>query len=161
MSHDPLQRLEQLLKLAEKEDQHLLAVRDRLFGDRPAATADWLQQTLETPEGIDRLESFGAKFSRLQDTLVDKVLPTLLEAAGERPGTAIDNLNRAERLGLLEDADRWLAARRLRNRLVHEYVEDPEEMAAALNEAFHFTDALHRARQLIANYAAQHLLGRP
>jgi len=147
------QRLKQLLKLIDKEDRHLQAVRRRLSGDQPNAPPDWLRKILQTPEGIDRLESFGAKFARLQDTLVDKVLAAVLERAGERPGAAIDNLNRAERLGLIADADPWLAARRLRNRLVHEYMEDAEVMAAALTEAFRFTDTLHQACETIAAYA--------
>lgn len=61
------QRLWQLLALVEKEDAHLHAVRQRLFGrlSEHDLDAQWLTRTLATPEGIDRLESFGAKFSRL------------------------------------------------------------------------------------------------
>lgn len=72
LQHDR-QRLTQLLTLAGKEAEHLVAVRKRLFGDLTVQgiDADWLTATLATPEGIDRLESFGAKFSRLQDTLMD------------------------------------------------------------------------------------------
>jgi len=77
----------------------------------------------------------------------------VLERAGERPCAAIDNLNRAERLGLVIDADRWLAARRLRNHVVHEYMEDAEDMAAALTEALRFTDTLHQGCETIAAYA--------
>jgi hypothetical protein len=59
-----------------REEHHLLGVRERLFGQRPAnaVTGDWLQRVLATPEGIDRVESFGTKFGHLQDTLVDKLL---------------------------------------------------------------------------------------
>jgi uncharacterized protein YutE (UPF0331/DUF86 family) len=35
---------------------------------------------------------------------------------------------------MVSDPDQWLAMRRLRNRLVHEYVDDPEELAAALEK---------------------------
>lgn len=70
---------------------------------------------------MDRLKSFSAKFSRMQYTVIDKLLPLLLKTAGETPMTAIDNLNRAERLGFLTDANTWLQMRRRRNRLVNEY----------------------------------------
>jgi len=153
------ERLRQLLELTAKEDRHLMEVRRRLLGGQTKVDANWLLKTLRTPEGIDRLESFGTKFARLQDTLVDKLLPALLLQAGERPGAAIDNLNRAERLGLVSDVDQWLAARRLRNRLVHEYMEDPEDMAAALTEASHFTDTMHQARERISTYTHRHLQG--
>jgi hypothetical protein len=141
------QRLAQLLTLVEREDHHLLAVRQRLFGARQARTidVDWLRETLKAPEGIDRLESFGAKFSRLQDTLMDKLLPQWLRTAGEQPGAVIDNLNRAEQLGLIARTDDWLAMRRWRNRLVHEYVEDLQVMLEALRRAYEFVDQLHAA----------------
>ena len=50
----------------------------------------------------ERLEAFSARFGRLQDTVMDKVLPRLLLAAGENAGSAIDNLNHADRLGLVD-----------------------------------------------------------
>lgn len=48
------------------------------------------------------------RFGRLQDTVGDKLLPLLLAALGEKPSAAIDNLDRAERLGLLKSADEWM-----------------------------------------------------
>ncbi len=47
----------------------------------------------------------------------------------------LDTLNRAERLGILEDALDWLAWRKLRNRLVHEYFQEMEPFAQALGQA--------------------------
>ena len=75
------------------------------------------------PEGRDCLEAFVGKFPRMQDTLIDKLLPHCLAAVGEKTGSALDNLNRADRLGLLSNTDQWLAMRHLRNRLDHESVE--------------------------------------
>jgi len=45
---------------------------------------------------------------------------TLLAALGEKPSSAIDNLDRAERLGLLKSVDEWITMRNLRNQMVHE-----------------------------------------
>ena len=47
----------------------------------------------------ERTDAFVARFSRLQDTLADKLLPELLGWLAGPVGPAIDNLNRAERLG--------------------------------------------------------------
>ena len=156
-----IERLRQLLALVAREEFHLLGVRERLFGDLPDAqlTEAWLRQTLATPEGIDRIESFGAKFARMQDTLVDKLLPALLRASAEQPGTALDNLHRAERLGLLQDADAWPAMRLIRNRLVHEYFERPEAMLPALLRARHFVDTLCAAHAAIRGYAQARFVG--
>lgn len=149
--------LMQLLRLAEKEAKHLQAVKQRLFGTADRMEVDQLTALLKNPDGIDRLESFGAKFSRMQDTLIDKLLPSLLRAAGEHPGTAIDNLNRAERLGLLTSADQWLAMRRLRNRMVHEYIESESDMLPALTQAAAFTAELVRTYEHMLRYAQGHL----
>jgi len=150
-----VERLRQLLALLAREEFHLLGVRERLFGGRPddQITEAWLRHTLATPDGIDRVESFGAKFGRMQDTLVDKLLPALLRASAEQPGSALDNLHRAERLGLLQRADEWPAMRLIRNRLVHEYFERPEAMLPALLSARHCVDTLCAAHGAIRSYA--------
>jgi len=145
-------RLEQVLGLVAKEDYHLQAVSKRLFKTEEISE-EWLQALLETPEGIDRLESFGAKFGRMQDTVMDKLIPQLLRAAGEIPGTAIDNLNRAERLNLISEANDWIIMRRVRNQLVHEYIDSITEMVLPLRQARQFTEDLHKAYKEIKKYA--------
>ncbi|MGB5744699.1 MAG: hypothetical protein WBM65_19985 [Sedimenticolaceae bacterium] len=113
-ANQDLIRLKQLLRLVAKEDHHLRAVRDRFFPEGIEIDVAWLTSALESDIGVDRLESFSAKFARMQDTVIDKLLPQLLKTAGETPMAAIDNLNRAERLGFLADTDTWLQMRRLR-----------------------------------------------
>ena len=84
----------------------------------------------------ERPDSFVARFERLRDAAADKLLPEFLRCLAEPLGAAIDNLDRAEKLGLLDSADDWLASRKLRNRMVcmvHEYVRDAAEWAEALN----------------------------
>ncbi len=156
--NDPQERLIRLLDLVGKEDEHLLAVRKRLLGEDCRVTGQRMQQLLATELGIDRLESFGAKFGRMQDTLVDKLIPVLLLMAGEQTGAAIDNLGRLERLGLVHSVDAWLQMRRLRNRLVHEYIDRPDDLAPALERACQFTDRMHQDFQAIRTYAKEHLL---
>ena len=51
----------------------------------------------------------------------------------EPPRPVVEMLDRAERLGLVASADGFIQARKLRNRLVHEYVENKDELAANLN----------------------------
>lgn len=125
-------RFWQVQRRVDKEGAYLQDVAEKLFSV-DTVTQPWLEMLIATPDGRDRLEAYVSKFSRMQDTLIDKLLPACLTAAGEKSGSAIDNLNRADRLGLLQDPDQWLAMRQLRNRLVHEYVEDRSELAAALN----------------------------
>jgi hypothetical protein len=75
------ERLTQILALVEREDYLLCGVRERLFQGPPLDTVR-LMALLETPKGIDRLESFTSKFCRMQDTFVDKLLPVYLRSQG-------------------------------------------------------------------------------
>ncbi|WPL23878.1 nucleotidyltransferase substrate binding protein [Thiorhodovibrio frisius] len=102
------------------------------------------------PERAERLEAFVSRYGRLQDTISDKLLPRWLRALAEQPGSQIDVLQRAGRLGVLEDSTQWLEARQLRNRLVHEYCTDPVTFARDINLAEAY------GRMLIRTYAQLH-----
>lgn len=133
-------RLQFLARVVRKECQHLAGTDQRLFVDpfTPERAA-----RLETDADLaERLEAFVGRFGRLQDTLGDKLLPVLLAALGETPAAAIDNLDRAERLGLIPSADEWMTLRKLRNQMVHEYVEDMAVLASALQTAHEFVPML-------------------
>lgn len=95
--------------------------------------------------------AFLSRFSRLQDTVGDKLLPVVLKALGEKTGAAIDNLDRAERFGLVNSADDWMAMHKLRNQMVHEYVEDPAILVSALLAGHQFVAVLvEAANRLLA-----------
>ena len=96
------------------------------------------------------MDAFVSRFGRMQDTIADKLLPRWLQALAERPGSQIDTLNRAEQLQVVANVSSWLEARKLRNRLVHEYMEEPGEFAEGLNLASSYSlmlmDTYNRAR---------------
>lgn len=95
-------RFWQIQRLVDKESVYLQDVAQRLFAV-PAITPEWIESLIASPE------AFVGKFSRMQDTLIDKLLPHYLAAVGEKTGSALDNLNRADRLDLLGNPDQWLA----------------------------------------------------
>ena len=127
------ERLRFLLETVSKERRHLLLTTQRLFSED--VNAVWVSSLEERPDIAERLDAFVARFARLQDTLGDKLIPALLRHLLENPGSNLDNLNRIERFGLLSSVDDWIEARNLRNRLIHEYMNDPEEFASALRRA--------------------------
>ncbi|MHB8760032.1 MAG: hypothetical protein ACYC5S_07910 [Thiobacillus sp.] len=133
-------RLQFLTRVVRKECQHLIATDQRLFAD--SFTPERARQLDTDPDMAERVEAFVGRFGRLQDTLGDKLLPVLLAALGEAPAAAIDNLDRAERLGLIASADEWMTLRKLRNQMVHEYVEDPAVLASALQAGHGFVRML-------------------
>lgn len=152
MNNDKLRFL-QITQLVEKETDHLQQIIQRFFEFQDIITLEWLQKKLESAEGIDQLESFSAKFSRLQDTLGDKLLPLFLKLSAEPIGTAIENLSRAEKLGLIIDTAQWLGARQLRNFLIHEYIEDLAVLLESLEQAREMSTVLINTANAIKAYA--------
>ncbi len=137
------QRLRFLIRVADKEAHHLAGTTDRLF-DTPF-TPERVESLPTDPDIAERVDAFVSRFDRLQDTLGDKLLPILLTALGERAKAQIDNLDRAERLGLIPSADQWMEMRRLRNRMIREYVEDPVVLANAQETACRYVPVLINA----------------
>lgn len=151
---ESLRRLQRTLQLVERETLAFLRTRERLKAEGPV-TAHWVSAIEQHPLREDLVESFGAKFNRLQDTIGDKLLPRFFQWMGENPRPFLDNLMRAERYGLVQSTERWLKARELRNKLVHEYVEDPEEFAQALNSADSLAEELLVTYGAVAEYVAE------
>ncbi len=140
------ERLRFLLEVVTLELQHLRGTDQRLF-DQPF-TADRAASLRGDALLAERVDAFAVRFARLQDTAGDKLLPALLTRLGEPVGSTLDNLDRAARLGLLSrTSDEWIAARALRNRMVHDYVRDPDLLAEAINEA-------HDAVPMLADFLA-------
>jgi hypothetical protein len=111
----------------------------------------YAQSNLETifPVSPDNMKSLTAdqitltdqliyRFSQLQDTIGNKLFPLILEGLGEdgRNKPFIDILNRLEKLSVIESVDKWLSLREIRNILTHQYPDNDEEIADALNHIF-------------------------
>jgi hypothetical protein len=101
-----LERLRFLDRVVEKEKLHLSFSTKKLFiedfTEQKAANLD------QTPGIAETLEAFVGRFCRLQDTVGDKMLLAWMKAVQEKPSTFIDNLDKAEKLGILPNADRWI-----------------------------------------------------
>jgi len=128
------ERLTFLLETVALEAGHLQATDQRLLAED--FTAERAATLRDDDMLAERLDAFIARFARLQDTAGDKLLPVLLTRLGEPVGSVLDNLDRAARLGLLaQTSETWIAARALRNRMVHEYIRKPALLAEAVNQA--------------------------
>lgn len=147
----PLDRFLSTLEIVRREAQHLQYSHQRLFAQ--PIDADWVRSLESAPELAERMEAFISRYGRMQDTIADKLLPRWLMALAERPGAQIEVLNRSERLGVLDSAEDWLQARKLRNRLVHEYMESPEALAADLILAGQYTALLLETYERIRAFA--------
>lgn len=134
-------RLRFLGRVIERETRHLQDTDQRLFGNLVDPT-HLLGELDSDPILAERIDAFVSRFGRLQDTLADKLIPSLLDALGEPRGAAIDNLDRAERFGWIESTEAWFTARRLRKQMIHEYIEDRLLLLDALQAGHAFVPTL-------------------
>ncbi|MCG5536383.1 hypothetical protein [Ectothiorhodospira mobilis] len=142
-------RLRFLAELARKEARQLMLTDQRLFAQ--AFTEERARSLERDIDLAEQADAFVARFGRLQDTLGDKLLPIHLEALGERTGAAIDNLDKAERLGILPSAEDWLTMRKLRNQMIHEYIDDPRILANALQSGHAYVPTLIEVTEAVMN----------
>lgn len=149
-----LLRLQFLCRVVGRESDLLALTDERLFA-LPVDAVRVRELTADVALA-ERVEAFVGRFSRLQDTLGDKLLPAVMGALGEKPGVAIDNLDFAERLGWIDSAERWMVMRKLRNQMVHEYIEDPVILAGALQAGHEFVQELIAAGQAMVAALARH-----
>ena len=129
------------LELAINRTQHLYPF-----------NANILEKVSEEELGF--LEIFSTRFSKLQDALGEKVFSLLLKCLGEdiERKSFIDKLNKLEKLELIPSAEWWKNLRELRNILTHEYPDDPDFIAATLNEAILETKKLIEFWQKLEKY---------
>lgn len=137
------ERLGALVRIVGKELSYLQLTDSSLFAQPFTAERAAL---LESDQLLgERIDAFVGRFGRLQDTLGDKLLPHLLALLQEPPRAFIDNLDKAERLGWIDSANAWVEARQLRNRMVHEYMENLTGFVDAINAAHEFVPMLASA----------------
>lgn len=134
------ERLRFLKRVVEREIHHLS------YSSRNVFTTPFTEERaakLGEDEALaERVEAYTSRFCRLQDTAGDKLLPLWLRALGEKTGAVADNLDRAEKLGVLDSADKWLEIRQIRNQMIHEYIESPQILADALTTAYDYQETL-------------------
>jgi len=132
---NPLQeRLAFLSRVVEKEIRHLSYSSNQVFSE--PFTLERANSLLTDEEFSQQLEAFSSRFCRLQDTVGDKLIPTWLKALNEPTGAAIDNLDKAEKLGVLASVGIWLETSQTRNQMIHEYIESLEILTTAVNLAY-------------------------
>jgi len=93
---------------------------------------------LLSPENISLTDQLIYRFSKLQDTMGDKLFRIILEGLEEDTSSMpfIDILNKLEKLNILEDHNEWLVFRETRNLVSHEYPFLQDELVTGLNELY-------------------------
>ena len=147
-------RLDHLRRVVIKECHYLTYTAEGLKRIDPQFR--WLDAIEQNADLTERLDAFVSRFCRLQDTLGDKLLPAYLNMQLEPVGTVLDNLNRAEKLGLIASVADWIEARSLCNSLVHVYTEDVEPLRQSILRALELIPMLETvAKNLCQPYRNQ------
>ena len=139
--------IERLLDITGKEVMYFQQSKIRVINSN--IDIEWIEALDQNPEHSEMLDAFVARFSRLQDTVGDKLLPAILKLNLESVGSQLDNLFRAEKLGWIDSADQWIELQGLRNSLVHEYMTSPEKLLSALKKVIQLCDVLIKTQKLL------------
>jgi len=141
--------IERLLEITEKEVFYFQQSKIRVINSN--IDTKWIEVLDQNPQHSEMLDAFVARFSRLQDTIGDKLLPAILKLNLESVGSQLDNLFRAEKLGWIDSADQWIELRGLRNSIFHECMTSPEKLLSALKKVIHLSDMLIKTQNLLVS----------
>lgn len=130
-----MKTLEDALKIADIHADRLEWAANALSSYFPI-TASKLENL--SYDDIMKLELYTSRFARLQDQLGRKVFPLLLKSLGDFDESMNfrDILAKLEKLHIVESAEEWHDLRETRNDISHEYPDDHDKMATALNESY-------------------------
>ncbi|WP_204305158.1 hypothetical protein GFV12_06625 [Desulfurobacterium thermolithotrophum] len=116
------------------------------------------EDTLKHAEKVETIDSFIFRFSKMQDSMGEKLFPLTLEFLGEeiRNKPFIDILNKLEKLEILESAAEWKKLRELRNLLTHTYPWETEELIENITVALFYSERLVEIYERFKNYLKAH-----
>jgi predicted nucleotidyltransferase len=87
-------------------------------------------------EEVRDIDQYLYRFSKLQDTLGQKIFKLIIEIylPSEEAIPFLDTLNKLEKLEFLHSTKEWINLRNKRNKIAHQYDDEPEEMTQAIND---------------------------
>ena len=126
-------------KLIVECDKHLKRINSAYLKMSVFMPLDARKYEQLTDDEIEHIDQFLFRFAKLQDAMGEKLFMLILEFLKEEHTRAkpfIDILNRLEQLGLLDDKNVWLELRKTRNNIAHQYDDEPQQAAEALNAIY-------------------------
>ena len=142
---------QKLLKIINECDKHLLRVNSaskKMSLFMPLSVEKYENLTEDEIEHIDQ---FLFRFSKLQDTMGQKLFKTFLASLDENIENLafVDILNKLEKLEILQDINTWRELREYRNELSHNYDDDPIISSNIINNLYNKKTAMELIYQKI------------
>jgi len=111
-------------------------------------------EIFENNEKRRTVDSFIFRFSKIQDLIGEKLFKEILQKVGEyqRNMSFTEILDKAEKLEIIESADKWSNFRELRNSLSHEYPSNEAELIKDIKLALDYFDEILCVYENIAKY---------
>ena len=146
-----MKRLKQdkIIKECEKHLQRLKYAKSKLKDIFPLTAQSY--QNL-SQEDIQVIDQFIYRFSKLQDTIGEKLIKIVFSLYEENieKFTFIDILNRLEKADILTTQS-WRELRDIRNELSHNYEDEPLQSSIVLNKVYEKEELLESIYQNIKN----------
>ncbi|MEA1918867.1 MAG: nucleotidyltransferase domain-containing protein [Campylobacterota bacterium] len=147
-----------LQKYFNECDKHLQRI-EEAYGDIDSILPLSVEKYKElSKDEVQDIDQYLYRFSKLQDTLGQKIFKAIVNIY--EPTTEaipfLDMLNLLEKLSFLESHKEWLNLRDKRNKIAHQYDDEPYEMTEAINDILNQKDILKsiylRIKEKMQNY---------
>ena len=129
---DILDKLKEALNICEIHSQRMNYALNKVADKFPIDTERYNELSSDDLSYLDQLIF---RFSKLQDSMGNRLFPALLQKLGEdiEGKPFIDLLTKMEKLNLLENHKEWFTLRETRNLVTHEYPFFTPEIIDGLN----------------------------
>ena len=148
-----------LVQIIDESNRHIKRMLSAYKKMQSFMPLDFEKYESLTEDQIEHLDQFVFRFSKLQDSMGEKLFSTFLLNLEEdvKSKTFIDILNRLEQLGLLYRED-WTYLRKLRIGIAHEYSTNTDEIIENLNELFLKAKVLYQIFVKIKDFTLENIV---
>lgn len=136
-----------------KHFQKIQVARKHLADLMPLTMKDYLNINDIDMSFIDQLIF---RFSKLQDSMGEKIFPFILKMAGEevKKKTFIDILNRLEELDIVKKNE-WLRLREIKNQIAYEYSSNTEDVVNSIVSIYNISGQLMDLHSKVLGFCKQ------
>jgi len=125
-----------LQKYFNECDKHLQRIEEAYNDIKESIPLTVEKYKILSKDEVQDIDQYLYRFSKLQDTLGQKIFKLMLKQYEElvEPIPFMDILNKLEKNNLLENVKEWIHLRDVRNKIAHQYDDEPYEMTNAIND---------------------------